>query len=108
VRDRLVPHVTGGEHAAALDSIYPFKEKLYARYQWGDSDEEILARMTQYGIDNVMMWWDIQWTPRTQVLMADAGYHVWVHTPEDRATIERFVNGGVGVYTNGFIDCPPE
>jgi len=105
VRDRLVPHVTGFQHAAALPSIYPFPEKLYARYWWGGSDDEILERMTQYGIDNVMMWWDSDWNPRLQVAMANAGYHVWVHTPESPQTIDQFVTGGVGVYTNGFIDC---
>jgi len=109
VRDRLVPHVTGFEHADALGTIWPFKEKLYARYWWGGTDDEVVERMTTYGIDNVMMWWDehpgAEWSPRLQVAMANAGYHVWVHTPEDPATIEEFVAGGVGVYTNGYIDC---
>jgi glycerophosphoryl diester phosphodiesterase len=109
VRDRIVPHVTSDAHAQALPSVYPFPEKLYARYQWPNSDANVKARMDQYGIDNVMMWWDEghrEWSEEFYVTLTNAGYHAWVHTPIEPAEIEAYVTRGIGTYTNGYITCP--
>jgi glycerophosphoryl diester phosphodiesterase len=109
VRDRFVPHVTSDVHAAALPAIYPFPEQLYARYQWRNTDADVKLKMDMYGIDNVMMWWDPdhkEWSEEIQATMESAGYHVWVHTPEDPAQIEAYVARGIGTYTNGYITCP--
>jgi hypothetical protein len=106
VRDRFVPHVTSAAHAAALPGIYPFPEKMYARYWWDGTDDDVLARMQTYGIDNTMMWWDSRWNETLQATMEGAGYHVWVHTPADPDRIEDFVARDVGVYTDGYITCP--
>jgi glycerophosphoryl diester phosphodiesterase len=104
-RDRIVPHVTSAAHAAALPSVYPFPEKLYARYWWDGSDDDVLDRMQAYNIDNAMMWWDSRWNETLQTKMEAAGHHVWVHTPADPDQIEDFVARGVGVYTDGYITC---
>jgi glycerophosphoryl diester phosphodiesterase len=111
VRDRLVPHVTGDEHAAMLPGIYPFPEMIYARYQWPNSDAAVLGRMAQYGIDNVMLGWDPtggEWSETFQTRLDDAGYHTWVHTPDDPAQIESYPARGIGVYSNGHIACPDD
>jgi glycerophosphoryl diester phosphodiesterase len=105
VRDRLVPHVTSQAHADALAGIYPFPEKMLARYWWDGTDAEVEARMTAEGIDNVMMWWNWRWNEPLQQAMDRAGYHVWVHSPEEADVIEGFIARGVGVYTNGYIAC---
>ena len=105
VRDRIVPHVTGPAHASALPGIYPFPEQLYARYWWGGTDTEVLARLEAYHIDNVMMWWDSNWSEPLQAAADERGLHVWVHTPSDPDTIEDFVARGVGTYTDGYITC---
>jgi glycerophosphoryl diester phosphodiesterase len=109
VRDRIVPHVTSDAHAMALPAVYPFPERLYARYQWPGSDAQVKERMDLYGMDNVMMWWDAdhhEWSEEVQATMESAGYHVWVHTPIDPAEIESYPNRGIGVYSNGHITCP--
>jgi glycerophosphoryl diester phosphodiesterase len=105
VRDRLVPHVTSEAHAMALATIYPFPERMYARYQWDGTDPEVHQRMGEHGIDNVMMWWHWRWNAEIQSMMDASGYHVWVHTPEEPDKIEEFVANGIGVYTNGYITC---
>lgn len=105
VRDRLVPHVVSQAYADALPDIYPFPERMLARYQWDGTDGEIEARMTALGIDDVMMWWDSRWNEGLQQAMDAAGYHVWVHTPAEPEQIEAFTARGVGVYTDGYIAC---
>jgi glycerophosphoryl diester phosphodiesterase len=109
VRDRHVPHVTGDAHAAALPAIYPFPEKLYARYQWPGTDSDIMRRMQMYGMDNVMMWFDQshrEWSEAFYAQLQAAGYHAWVHTPPTPTEIEAWAERGIGVYTNGYIPCP--
>jgi glycerophosphoryl diester phosphodiesterase len=105
VRDRLVPHVVSEAHATVLPTIYPFPEQMLARYQWDGTDAEVQQRMTAHAIDNVMMWWNWRWNETLQAAMTTAGYHVWVHTPEEPDLIEEFVGKGIGVYTNGYIPC---
>jgi glycerophosphoryl diester phosphodiesterase len=106
VRDRLVPHVTSEEHANLLPSIYPFPELMLARYWWDGTDAEVEQRMVAHGIDNVMMWWNWRWNETLQAAMDAAGYHVWVHTPEEPELILDFLGKGVGVYSNGWFPCP--
>jgi glycerophosphoryl diester phosphodiesterase len=106
VRDRIVPHVTGYAHAAALPHIYPFPEQMYARYWWGGTDDEVLARLETYDLHDVMMWWDRDWNGDFQARAEAAGIHVWVHTPEDPHVIQDFVASDVGTYTDGYITCP--
>jgi hypothetical protein len=102
----MVPHLANGEHVEALELIHPFPERLLAHYKWPGDDATEMARMEQYGLDDIMMNWNNRWTEETQALMDAAGYHVWVHSPEDPAVIEDFRARGVGVYTNGYITCP--
>jgi glycerophosphoryl diester phosphodiesterase len=105
VRDRLVPHVVSEDHAITLTGVYPFPERILARYQWDGSDAEVEDRMRAHGIDAVMMWWNWRWNESLQAAMDAAGYHVWVHTPAEPALIEDFAGRGVSVYTDGFIPC---
>lgn len=106
VRDRIVPHVASDEHVAELEALYPFPERMVAIYRWPLSDPAIIERMTEHGIDNVMMWWDKRWTRGTQDLIDDAGFFSWVHTPADLEVIEDFRRQDVRLYSDGFIDCP--
>lgn len=108
VRDRIVPHLTGDAHAAALPSIYPFPEKLYARYQWPGTDTDVMRRMRMYDTDNVMMWFDEihhEWSESFYAQLQTAGFHAWVHTPPEPSEIEAWEARGIGVYTNGYIPC---
>jgi glycerophosphoryl diester phosphodiesterase len=105
VRDRLVPHVVSAAHATALPTIYPFPERMLARYQWDGTDAEIEANMRAHGLDDVMMWWDWRWNESIQAAMDAAGFHVWVHTPAEPDRIEAFADRGIGVYTDGYIPC---
>ena len=108
VSDRFVPHLASTEHTRALEAIYPFPERMIAMYRWAGSDPELLARMEQFAIDNVMMWWDMRWTPETQTLLDGSGHHVWVHTPHEPELIESFRAQDVRVYTDGYISqCGP-
>jgi hypothetical protein len=106
VLDRLVPHLASDEHAAALPDIYPFPEQMVAGYRWRGSDEEFLARLERYQVDNIMLWWDTRWSQELQASLDEAGHHVWVHTPGEEPVIEDFRSRGVGVYSNGYISCP--
>jgi len=106
VRDRIVPHLANEDHVAALEEIYPFPERLLAHYKWPGNDAQELERMDRLGVDNIMMNWDRRWSEDSQQAFEAAGYHVWVHSPEDPAVIEEFRARGVGVYTNGYISCP--
>lgn len=106
VADRLVPHLASAEHTAELEEVYPFPERMIAGYRWRTSDDGYLGAMAQYGIDNIMLWWDRRWTTELQARMDEAGYHVWVHTPEEAEVIEDFRSDGIGVYSNGYITCP--
>ncbi len=108
VLDRIVPHLASDEHAAAIPDIYPFPEQMVAGYRWRGSDDEFLFRMQRYGVDNIMLWWDTRWSEELQARLDQAGYHVWVHSPEDAGVIEEFRARGVGVYSNGYITCPGE
>lgn len=105
VRRRMVPHLVSAEHAAAIDSVFPFPEQMIAVYRWQGSDDGLVARMAGYGVDNIMMWWDSRWNETLQANLAAAGNHVWVHTPDEPAVLDRFVADGIGVYSNGYIDC---
>lgn len=109
VRDRLVPHLVSAEHVEALAAIYPFPERMLARYQWDGTDAEIEARMVALGIDDVMMWWNWRWNETVQAALTARGFHVWVHTPAEPELIDSFTARGIGVYTNGYIACdgPP-
>jgi glycerophosphoryl diester phosphodiesterase len=107
VLDRIVPHLADDQHAASIPDIYPFPEQMVAGYRWRGSDDEFLDRMDRYGVDNIMVWWDMRWTEDLQAKMDAAGYHVWVHSPEDPDVIEDFRARGVGVYSNGWIPCSP-
>ena len=72
------------------------------------SDDELLARMARYGVDNVMMWGEwkrMRWSEETQARLEQAGYHVWVHTPRNPEDINAFRARGVGVYSNGYIEA---
>ena len=102
VRDRLVPHV-GRAEADAQMAVYPWREALHATYQWPGSDGEIIDRMFDYGIDNVMMWWNVRWTEDFQGELDDAGLHTWVHTPDDPDVIREFLDAGVRIYSDGYI-----
>ena len=103
VRDRLVPHLDSAVHTQALVDIYPFPEQMIALYRWGGNDQAVIQRMRDYGVDNVMMWWDRRWTEETQATLSAAGLNVWVHTPEDGTVIEDFLARGVRVYSGGYI-----
>ena len=104
VTDRLVPHLGSHEQTQALQAIYPFPEQMIAVYRWrAEEDAEILERQQQYGVDNVMMWWNWRWSEETQVALEAAGMNVWVHTPHEPELIESFLDRGVGVYTDGYI-----
>ncbi len=105
VLDRIVPHLADDDHAAAIPDIYPFPEQMVAGYRWRGSDDEFLFRMQEYGVDNIMVWWDMRWSEELQEKMDAAGYHVWVHSPEDVGVIQDFRARGVGVYSNGWIPC---
>jgi glycerophosphoryl diester phosphodiesterase len=105
VRDRMVPHLASEEHVAALAEIYPFPEQMVAVYRWGGSDSQQVERMQRLGIDNIMMWWDSRWSETTQATLDAAGANVWVHSPDDPDVIRDFRGRGVGVYSNGWIDC---
>jgi hypothetical protein len=107
ILDRMVPHLTSAEHTTALESVYPFPERLLAVYQWrADEDQELLDRMEMFGLDDVMMWWNWRWTEELQVELDARGYNAWVHTPAESDLIHTFLDRGVGVYTNGYIgDC---
>jgi hypothetical protein len=61
--------------------------------------------MLLYDIDNVMMWWDRRWTPRVQALLDEAELNTWVHTPGQQEVIYDFLDRGVRVYSDGYIDC---
>src|SRR5262249_45058211 len=106
VRDRLIPHVGSDEQAAALPGIYDFPEKMLAVYRWGGTDQQNLDRLARYGYGNIMMWWDTRWSPAPQATFANAGYHVWVPPPDEPQIILDFRSQGVGVYSNGWIECP--
>lgn len=105
VRDRMVPHLASEEHAAALDAIHRFPERMIAMYRWGGNDAQLVDDMQRLGIDDVMMWWDRRWSEEVQAAVEAIGGHVWVHTPEDPAVLEEFVDRGVGVYSDGWIRC---
>lgn len=105
VRDRLVPHLVSEAHVQALTTIYPFPERMLARYQWDGTDAQIEQRMRAHGLDDVMMWWDSRWNESLQAAMDAAGFHVWVHTPAEPEQIEGFVARGVGVYSDGWLPC---
>lgn len=111
VRDRIVPHLTSGDmHVQMLLGVYPFPERMYARYQWPGSDATLLERLEEFQLENIMMFWgreNTEWTDGFQQMLEAAGKHVWVHTPTEPDVIEAFVARGVGTYTNGFITCPP-
>lgn len=108
VSDRFVPHLASDEHTELLRAIYPFPERMIAMYRWAGDDTALLDRMERYDIDNVMMWWDIRWTPETQTSLDGRGHHVWVHTPQEPGRIESFRAQGVRVYTDGYISpCGP-
>ena len=103
VRDRLVPHLKSAEHTQALVDIYPFPEQMIALYRWEGNDTAVIQRMSAYGVDNVMMWWDTRWSEQTQEDLSAAGLNVWVHTPTEDSVIESFLAKGVRVYSNGYI-----
>ncbi len=109
ILDRIVPHLRSDSHTWALPGVYSFPEKMVALYGWPASDNELLTRMARYGVDNVMMWGEpdnMRWSEETQVRLEEAGYHVWVHTPQNPEDIRAFRARGVGVYSNGYIeDC---
>jgi glycerophosphoryl diester phosphodiesterase len=105
VRDRMVPHLTSEQHVAELAALHPFPERMLAHYRWQGTDAEHLERMARLGVDNIMMSFNYRWNEETQAAMDDAGHHVWVHTPQERADIERFRDRGVGTYTDGWIRC---
>jgi glycerophosphoryl diester phosphodiesterase len=107
VRDRMVPHLASEEHAVALAARYPFPERLIAVYRWIAGDGALLDAMDRLGIDGIMMFWDSRWSEVTQARMEAAGHHVWVHTPTEIPTIRALRERGVGIYSNGWIDCPP-
>jgi glycerophosphoryl diester phosphodiesterase len=104
VRDRIVPHVTSPTHATALPKIYPFPEMLYARYWWGGTDEEVMSRLADFAIPNVMMGYQL-WSEELQQTAEAAGIPIWVHTPAEPEAIEGYTARGVGTYTDGYITC---
>ena len=105
VLDRMVPHLAGPEHVAELAQLYPFPEQMVAIYRWPLADEAMVETMLLYDIDNVMMWWDRRWTPRVQALLDEAELNTWVHTPAQAEVIDDFLDRGVRVYSDGFIEC---
>ena len=105
VRDRIVPHLVSAAHVEALTAIYPFPERMLARYQWDGTDAEIEQRMVDLGIDDVMMWWNWRWNETIQAAMEARGFHVWVHSPAEHDLIHSFTDRGIGVYSDGYIAC---
>ncbi|MBT8496389.1 MAG: hypothetical protein KJO07_25305 [Deltaproteobacteria bacterium] len=105
ILDRMVPHLASSEHVAELEALYPFPERMLAVYRWPLGDVALVETMLLYGIDNVMMWWDRRWTPRVQELLDDAELNSWVHTPAQREVIDDFLERGVRLYSDGYIDC---
>lgn len=105
VRDRMVPHLTSEAHVIELEAVYPFPERMIANYQWDGTDAEQLERMERLGIDNIMMSWKWRWSEETQATMDAAGRHVWVHTPAEPEQMLDFTARGVGVYSDGWIEC---
>jgi glycerophosphoryl diester phosphodiesterase len=105
VRDRLVPHLANQDEIDRLAEDYPLPERLYAHYKWNATDAQLVERMERNGLDDVMMSHANRWTEETQDLMDSRGWHVWVHSPHEIEDIRRFRDRGVGVYTDGWIEC---
>lgn len=108
VRDRMVPHLANEAHAAALADVWPFPERMIARYRWNEPAGALVDAMARLDIDNVMMWWDRQWTEADQAVFDAAGANVWVHTPHEPEVIRDFRGRGIGVYSDGWIECGSE
>ena len=103
VRDRMVPHMASADHVEALKDVYAFPEQMIAVYRWAGTDFDVARRKELFDIDNVMMWWDSRWSPATQDTMEAAGLNVWVHTPDEGALIQSFLDMGIRVYSGGLI-----
>lgn len=105
IADRMVPHLASREHVRELEDVYPFPEMMIAIYRWPLSDTAIVSAAEDIGVDNVMMWWDRRWSEGTQAILDDAGLNTWVHTPDDPAVIGDFLDRGVRLYSDGYIEC---
>lgn len=103
VLDRVVPHLISDEHVRDLAALYPFPERMIAVYQWPSSDQDLVRRSVEHGVEHVMMWFDRRWSEATQALLEDAGMQVWLHTPHDPAQIEMYRARDIGVYSDGYI-----
>lgn len=89
------------EHAK-LDGMFAiYRSDVFEDPNW--SDDAIVRFVADNDIDAVMMWWNHRYDPDFDRRLRDGGAAVYVHSLNDRATIVRFREAGVGVYSDGLI-----
>lgn len=100
--DRMIPQIYRENDLRMVDKLFDFKDLIYTLYRTSDNDEKVFnfLKNNTSRITAVTMWWDKRFTENFKNNIQALGLKIFVHTVNDENTINKFIEQGVGVYSD--------
>jgi hypothetical protein len=107
VKDRIVPHVHSEEELLGYKKAWDFPSFMFAYYgaeTRKQSIDQVIALMKRHDMDSFMVRHWLM-TPQLERRLRDGGIeHLFVHSLATEAAIRKFLDRGIGMYSNSWID----
>ncbi len=103
IKRRIIPQVYQESDMQTVKQ-YGFSDVIFTLYRTDMKDDQVVRLVRRYPeITAVTMWWDKRYNESLKKRLERVGVGVYVHTPNERVDVERFLQKRVGVYTDVFL-----